>query len=96
MPMWCNYTGSMYRKMKVAYNNVFRSLFTYDYRASASYMFVSNNVLNFDALVRKSIFDFRCRLHQSKNRILTAIFNNFYVRSNVLFNHWCHSLYVLT
>ena len=48
-------------------------------------MFVENNVLDFEALFRKCIYDFRSRLFTSLNSILTSLCLNFYVTSNDLF-----------
>jgi len=93
MPLWTNFHQCVFKKVKVAYNNVFRSLFKYDRRASASFMFVSNNVFNFDSLYRKCVFDFRTRIMNSQNGILIALIQNFYVASNELFTSWRRTLY---
>ena len=57
-----------FSKLRVAYNNVYRKVFGLKRRSSASEMFVLNNVSNFEALMRKSIFAFTTRLSNSKKR----------------------------
>ena len=57
-------------KLPVAYNNVYRKVFGLKRRSSASEMFVLNNIYNFEALMRKSIFAFTTCLTNSKNEIL--------------------------
>ena len=85
MPLWCSFRQNVLRKIRVAYNNVFRNLFSYDRRFSASLMFVSNDVLNFDALRRKFIYDFRCRIFASRNVLLMTLRDNFDVYHSLLF-----------
>ena len=47
-----------FSKLRVAYNNVYRKVCGLKRRSSASEMFVLNNISNFEALLRKSIFAF--------------------------------------
>ena len=44
------------------YNNVYRKVFGLKRRSSASEMIVLNNISNFEALMRKSIFAFTTRV----------------------------------
>ena len=48
--------------MKLACNNVFKRVFGYDRFASASQMFVGNNVEHFEKRMRRLIYGFRERL----------------------------------
>jgi hypothetical protein len=93
IPLWCHFRQAVFKKVKVAYNNVFRCLFKLDRRCSASLMFTENNVLNFDALNRKCMFDFRSRILSSSNRIISELLSNFYVRFNDIFGRWRTALY---
>ena len=57
---YCPYFLTQYKKatlwkLRVAYNNVYRKILGLCRRSSASEMFVTNNILNFKALMRKSI-----------------------------------------
>ena len=53
---WTNHKKYTFSKIRVAYNNVYRKILGVPKRGSVSTMFVSNGVLNFEALIRKSIF----------------------------------------
>ena len=68
--LWCDFTKRQYRKLEVAYNNVFRRLIGYDKYCSASGMFVENRTDVFDARVRKLVHGFRERLDMSDNSII--------------------------
>ena len=57
-------------------NNVYRL----KRRSSASEMFVLNNISNFEALMRKSIFAFTTRLSNSKNAIICTIQRSWVIR----------------
>ena len=52
----------------------------YKRRSSASEMFVLNNISNFEALMRKSIFAFTTRLSNSKNAIICTIQRSWVIR----------------
>ena len=52
-------------------------------RSSASEMFVTNNILNFEALMRKSIFVFTSRLSISNNAIICTIQKSWIIREKV-------------
>ena len=95
MPLWSDFNEGTFRKAKVAFNNVYISLFNYDRRSSASFMFASNNVLNFEALFRKCIFNLRSRLFSSENEILRSIRTNIFVNSNKIFVRWQATLYTV-
>ena len=52
--LWVNFKKSTYAKLKVAYNNMHRRILGYNRWDSASNMFVSNVIDNFDANLRKN------------------------------------------
>ena len=64
-----------FSKLRVAYNTVYRKVFGLKRPSSASEMFVLNNIYNFEALMRKSIFVFTTRLTKFENAII--LFFNF-------------------
>ena len=82
-PLWSNYSVGVMRKLKVAYNNAARLLLGYDKRSSASSMFVTNRLSNFDALMRKQIYGLRQRLLKSSNTIV-RICDLLYFKSDVV------------
>ena len=67
---WTQHKKATFSKLRVAYNNVYRKVFGLKRRSSASEMFVLNNISNFEALMRKSIFVFITRWSNSKKTLL--------------------------
>ena len=63
------YYKSSFSKIRVAYNNLYRTILHVPPRSSASEMFVDNNIPNFEALLRKEVFSFTSRLNVSTNSI---------------------------
>ena len=59
---WTVHKKAKFSKIRVAYNKVYCKLLGLCRRSSASEMFVMNNISNFDALIRKSIFAIKTRL----------------------------------
>ena len=53
---WTNYKKTTFSKIRVAYNNVYQKILGVSRRSSASAMFVTNNISNFEAFLRKSIY----------------------------------------
>ena len=92
--LWGNYTCSIYKKIKVAYNNAFRFLFRYDKRCSASNMFVTNNVPTFECLLRKLVFDFRNRAQESTNMLVNTVFNCHRLKTGAVHSRWNNALYL--
>ena len=62
-------------------------------RSSASEMFVTNNILNFEALMRKYIFAFTSRLSISNNAIICTIQKSWIIRKTV-WKSWTDKLYL--
>ena len=57
--MWTSYYKTTYNKVKVAYNNIARWLPGYDYRDSASHMFVTNNQDSMKIVLRKNMYNLK-------------------------------------
>ena len=55
--------------------------------ASASGMFVSNDITNFEAFLRKSIYSFTTRLSSSSNKLISAIEQSWIMKS-VIWKTW--------
>ena len=81
---WTAYKKTTFSKIRVAYNNVYRKLLGLCRRSSVSEMFAMNNISNFEALIRKSIFAFKTRLSNSDNTI--------YIRTTKLLGYNRHNL----
>ena len=58
------------RILRVAYNNAHRKILKLHMRCNASQMFADNNLLNFEALIRKMSNTFINRLISSDNAII--------------------------
>ena len=52
--LWCDYPKRNLQKINVAYNNIFRKCLGFNFRDSASHMFVNNRLYTFDARIHKS------------------------------------------
>ena len=70
---WTVHKKATFSEIRVAYNNVYRKLLGICRSSSASEMFVINNISNFEALIRKSIFAFKTRLSNSNNTIIYTL-----------------------
>ena len=82
-----------FSKLRVAYNNVYRKILGLCRRSSASELFATNNILNFEALIRKSIFAFTSRLSISNNAIICTIQKSWVIRETV-WKSWTDKLYL--
>ena len=91
--LWFNHTASALRKLRVAYNNAARIFLGFDKRSSASEMFVTNNLYNFDALRRKQMYGFMTRLSRSENMIVRLVHDRLYFISDIC-KLWIDSLYL--
>ena len=49
---WTQYKKATFSKLRIAYNNVYRKILGLCRRSSASEMFVTNNILNIEALIK--------------------------------------------
>ena len=80
-------------KIRAAYNNVYRKILGVSRRASASGMFVSNDIPNFEAFLRKSIYSFTTRLSSSSNKLICAIEQSWIMKS-VIWKTWEEKMYI--
>ena len=65
--IWSQYKKDTVRKLQVGYNHGFRRIMKYDLVASASGKFVANDVMSFNEIWRKSLYNFRQSVTQSNN-----------------------------
>ena len=92
--LWAVFTKRQYSTMRVAYNNALRRLFNFNLHCSASGMFAGMNILSFDAIRRKCIYNFMQRLHNSGNEIISVFMSASNVLNNMQLCHWRTCLYV--
>ena len=74
--IWSSYTKKKMNSLRVAYNNAFRITMGYTRDCSASAMFVCNNIPTFEALRRKSMYNFYERVKNSANVLIITVFNS--------------------
>ena len=72
-PLWCNYSVNTFGRLKVAHNNIFRSLMNQTRDISISAYFVTCNVKNFDNLLRSNAYSFLNRVVSSQNKLVKAV-----------------------
>ena len=83
--LWCDFTQSVYNKIRVSYNNSFRILLKLPKFCSASEMFVYSDVPNFETLLRKHRYSLMTRIKNCNNLFVSAIFNSdMFFKSNFL------------
>ena len=73
--LWNKYKVGSYMKMKVAHNDIWRSMLNVPRYESASTLFVAHAVNNLDALLRYNMTSFINRVKNSPNSIVTAVSN---------------------
>ena len=87
-PLWCNSSVESRRRLKVAYNCVFRVLLKLEHRTSMSFNFIQHDVLHSDVLIRKAIVGFMARVTVSDNILISTIFNSMYYLDSTMYKHW--------
>ncbi len=91
--LWTDYKKSTFTKIRVAFNNVYRRIFSLPRRSSASAMYANNNIDNFETLLRKSTYKFMQRLDKSDNLIVKSIQNSWIMKFDI-WKPWIKLLYV--
>lgn len=76
--LWTSYKVASYAKVKIAHNDIFRSLLNVPRWESASMLFVEHHVNNLDCIVRKSYYSLMTRVLNSSNPLISSL-----VRSDV-------------
>ena len=92
--VWCfNNNDKYYKKLNVAYNNVFRYFLRLPRDeqgrpCSASGMFVSRKVKSFQEILRNVVYKFRCRLDSSENELIKCTLFRHISDVSKLRRHW--------
>ena len=95
--LWSSFSAEYYRRLKVAYNRIFRYMFNVtEYNISISGMMLDYNVKTFDAVIRNYIFSFIQRMSTCDNGIIKAVMNSVFYYSSIIFKHWKDKLYLLS
>ena len=91
--LWFRFTKAKYRKLCVAFNNVYRRILGFRLYDSASFMYANYNIDNFDTFVRKLIYNFMNRLYTVNNNIVQSVLHVCRFIPGGLWQHWMNSLY---
>ena len=75
--LWFNSTKDSLHKLMTSYNTVLRRLLCISLRYSASQMFVSQGILTFDELLRKSVYNFAKRIERCTYAIIDSCLSAF-------------------
>ncbi len=87
-------TKKQYKKIEIAYNNVFRKFLGYDRYCSASGMFIENRVDIFNVCVGRIVYTFRERIYNSENNLIKCIVNSKAWKGSDLLSSWNSTLYM--
>ena len=77
-PLWTIFSNESVRRIKVAYNRVFRILIGLEHRTCMSEAFICRNLNPFSVVIRKLIVSFKMRLDNSHNRLVTTLINSIF------------------
>ena len=91
--LWFRFSKAIYRKLCVAFNNVYRRILGFRSYDSASYMYANCHVDNFDTFVRKLIYSFINRLYTVKNDLVQSALYICQFIPGGLWQHWINTLY---
>ncbi len=94
--LWVHYKKCTYSKIRVAFNNVYRLILGFSRSDSASHMYVSNGLDNFDTVLRKNVYGFMQRVCNIKNDIVRSVVSCAMTMSNGMWSKWMHLLYTHT
>ena len=82
--IWTDYTKRTISKLKVAFNNAYRKIFNLPLWSSASTRYAENNICNFKAMLRKSIYRFIQRLQDSDNVLIQCIGKSWVMKFSIM------------
>lgn len=91
--LWTKYKFVTYRKVVVAYNDIFRKLFGIKRGESMSALYVRNNIDSVGAIIRKSCFNFITRITESDNILIQSIRASLFYFGSPIYDRWCKVLY---
>ena len=95
-PLWLRYKKESLRRLKVAYNRIFRILLKLEHRISMSESFIRVGMNPFPVLVRKMVVSFRDRILSSDNVIIKAIVNSLFFTFSAMSANWNKLIFVMS
>ena len=88
----CQYKQSLYTKLKVAYNNVFRALLNIRRGNSISDFYVKTNIDCFEVVLRKSLHSLCKRIMCSSNKLVFTVISSAYFTNLIKVFKQCHKM----
>lgn len=92
--LWSNYRKSTFKRIIVAYNDIYRHLFNIRRGESMSAIYVHNGIDSVNVLLRKLIYGFIQRLQSSENVLVTSLIENEDFTRTRLSTKWHNMLYL--
>ena len=90
---WSNCKRKSFNKLRVAFNNIFRTLMGISRLESMSRHMLDSKVDNFRIVMRKYMVNLIKRIEDSKNSIVKALYDWLEFKNCTLFNLWCKEAY---
>ena len=81
--LWTAYKKSIFDRLRVDFNNAYRSVLSQPWRCSDSAMYAHFGINNFETTIRKSIYRFIQRLANSTNSLIMTIEKSWIVRIDI-------------
>lgn len=94
--LWINFKSESLRRLKTAYNRVFRKLFNLKGQISVSECLVARRLNPFIVLLRKAIYNLRQRVFKSNNSIVRNFTTCNLCYLSQLHCYWERSICILT
>ena len=92
--LWSKYKQYSYKRVVVAFNNIYRQLFGISRGESMSAIYVNNNIDSVGVLVRKSVYSFKTRLGASSNLLIHCIVSSLFYYHSSSYARWSKILYL--
>ena len=86
--LWCNFKQSIFSRVRVSHNNVFRAFFKLCRRCSVSQEFVLRNIPNIDVIRRKLVYSILSRVNSSNNVLIKTILDMSFFTDSEMFKTW--------
>ena len=93
--LWCRFTDESMRRLKVAYNRIFRILMGLEHRTSMSAEFIVRDMDPFVVILRKAIASFRKRIFSNDNILVRTVVDSVFFTFCRLSRRWSKALFVL-
>ena len=92
MSLWSSYRVTSHARIKIAHNDIFRTLMNVPRFDSASSLFVQKGVNNMDVLLRNSMYSLMDRLLCSSNSLVEALCNSEVRVHSKIWQRWAIAL----